>query len=85
MMGQDLAKLFAKVVAFDEYRIRRGAQAFVARDHDAIFGARLFEHRGAVEVRIENRVGAEYPKPSRETREHAIGSEFLHCLQRQLS
>jgi hypothetical protein len=73
---KDFAKLIAEQIAFEIKRVGSGAQALVAGQCDAAFGARPAKQHVAAKLRIEEHVSAEQPKPSREPREHPVGGEF---------
>ena len=72
---EDFAKLIAEVVGLDIERVGRGAQTFVAREHDAALQARAGEQLIAAQRRIEEYIRAEQPEPSRQPREHPVGRE----------
>lgn len=71
----NLAKLSAEVLAFEVDDVGRGAKPLVAREHDAMLGARRLQNISAAERRRVGDIHAEQPEPTGESAEHPVGGE----------
>lgn len=81
MTGENFTQLITKAAGRENNHSRRGAQPLVSGDQYAAFVARALEHRGAVDTRVKDSVGAKQPQPSRQPREHPVYREFRKLVQ----